>query len=69
MEGDLEKSRKLLVAQGFVAKDNFDDDPDSEYNREEFKKMVSAILYIYICSSLEGSILHLYNIFVDEMCR
>lgn len=48
MEGDLEKSRKLLVEQGFVAKDNFDDDPDSEYNREEFKKMVSAIVYIYV---------------------
>jgi hypothetical protein len=40
MEGDLEKSRKQLMEQGFVDKDNFDEDPDSNYNKETFRKMV-----------------------------
>ena len=41
MEGDLEKSRKLLMEKGFIDKDNFDDDPDSKFNNEEFRKMVN----------------------------
>jgi hypothetical protein len=40
MEGDLEKSRKQLLEKGFVDKDNFDADPDSQYNKETFRKMV-----------------------------
>lgn len=40
MEGDLEKSRKQLMQKGFVDKDNFDTDPSSEFNQEEFRKMV-----------------------------
>lgn len=40
MEGDLERSRKQLMQRGFVDKDNFDADPDSEFNQEEFRKLV-----------------------------
>lgn len=40
MEGDLEKSRKLLMSKGFISKSNFDGD-------EEFKKMVIDYLLVY----------------------
>jgi hypothetical protein len=38
MEGDLEKSRKLLMSKGFISKSNFDGD-------EEFQKMVSDVIF------------------------
>lgn len=41
MEGDLEKSRKQLMERGFIAKENFDNDPESKFNSEEYRKKVS----------------------------
>lgn len=40
MEGDLEKSRKQLMEKGFIVKENFDKDPESEFSPEEYQKKV-----------------------------
>lgn len=48
MEGDLEKSRKQLMEKGFIDKDNFDTDPDSQFNNEEFRKLVSLLFFFFI---------------------
>lgn len=48
MEGDLEKSRKQLMEKGFIVKENFDKDPESEFSPEEYQKKVFNFNFFYL---------------------